>query len=375
MDFFASVGRIITDTIPNRRSNSPSIYLYHIALVCSSQPAMSEAEKPSNNGEEASPSTAENKVDDKSKKKNEGNTAAPFPDMNLAQEIHRVLSSSSPDLTLAQSVADTIAKTLENPSLYETFQQSLLQKDANASSSVTFLSADAVETMKEAHKAKVVELEAVVEEAKESAGDMEVMDALLAIARFAAKSLTTQQALDAYQKVLDLPKLSSGKKMDCYMELARVTSFAHSIPATSTGGGTKTTLASVDEWIDKADKLAQSGSGDWDRRNRVAVYKALQFLLKRDLKKSAEIMLQGIATFTSTELCSYQSFLIYAALTNLLHLPRPKLYEKILNGPELLAVAPDIPVVVSVHRMWIVYVCLFVCVGQVTHTVLNTQTR
>ena len=335
---------------------------------------MSEAEKPSNNGEEASPSTADNKVDDKSKKKNEGNTAAPFPDMNLAQEIHRVLSSSSPDLTLAQSVADTIAKTLENPTLYETFQQSLLQKDANASSSVTFLSSDAVETMKEAHKAKVVELEAVVEEAKESAGDMEVMDALLAIARFAAKSLTTQQALDAYQKVLDLPKLSSGKKMDCYMELARVTSFAHSFPATTTtGGGTKTTLASVDEWIDKADKLAQSGSGDWDRRNRVAVYQALQFLLKRDLKKSAEIMLQGIATFTSTELCSYQSFLIYAALTNLLHLPRPKLYEKILNGPELLAVAPDIPVVVSVHRMECV--CLFVCVGQVTHTVVTTEIR
>ena len=75
------------------------------------------------------------------------------------------------------------------------------------------------------HAKHLEELEAKVEEAKESAGDMEVMDARVKIARFAAKSLSEDQALVAYKKLLDLPKVSSGKKIDAMMESSRVASF------------------------------------------------------------------------------------------------------------------------------------------------------
>jgi 26S proteasome regulatory subunit N7 len=51
------------------------------------------------------------------------------------------------------------------------------------------------------------------------------LDARFAIARFAAKSLSKDEALDAYDKVLALPKLSSGKTIDALMESARVASF------------------------------------------------------------------------------------------------------------------------------------------------------
>jgi hypothetical protein len=34
-------------------------------------------------------------------------------------------------------------------------------------------------------------------------------------------------------------------------------------------------------------------------------------------------------------------------MSNLLHLPRPQIRAKILDGPEILSVANDIPVVVS----------------------------
>jgi 26S proteasome regulatory subunit N7 len=54
---------------------------------------------------------------------------------------------------------------------------------------------------------------------------MEVMDARVAIARFAAKSLNEEEALAAYKKLLDLPKVSSGKKIDAMMESSRVASF------------------------------------------------------------------------------------------------------------------------------------------------------
>mmetsp|Transcript_20593 Transcript_20593/g.26534 ORF Transcript_20593/g.26534 Transcript_20593/m.26534 type:complete len:444 (+) Transcript_20593:49-1380(+) len=297
------------------------------------------------------------KTDDakaKAKAKNEGSSAALYPDMSLAQDIHRVLRCS--DLSSAQGVADKIANELVNPSLYKQFESAVESKFSSDQHSIKFVAPEELTKMTQAHETKMEELKAVVEEAKESAGDMEVMEGMVEIAHFSAQSLSPSKAMAAYKAVLDLPKLSSGKKMDCYMELARVASFANSLPAggaAAVASGASTATPTADEdYIDKANKLAQSGSGDWDRRNRVSVYKALQCLLKRDLKQASEIMLQGIATFTCVELCTYTEFLTYAAMTNLLHLGRPLLKEKILEGPELLAIATEIPVVMKLIRSY-----------------------
>ncbi len=91
----------------------------------------------------------------------------------------------------------------------------------------------------------------------------------------------------------------------------------------------------------------EGGGGDWDRRNRLKVYRGLQRLLERDVKAAAALLIDCIATFSCNEICSYQSFIVYAVMSNLLHLPRPQLKEKILDGPEILSVATDIPEMVS----------------------------
>jgi hypothetical protein len=54
---------------------------------------------------------------------------------------------------------------------------------------------------------------------------MEVLAARFEVARFAAKSLGKDTAYAAYDKLLALPKLSSGKIIDAVMECARVASF------------------------------------------------------------------------------------------------------------------------------------------------------
>ena len=79
--------------------------------------------------------------------------------------------------------------------------------------------------MEKQNKEKIQELEKKVEDAKENAGDMEVLDARFEVAKFAAKSCSKEEASEAYQKVLDLPKLSSGKQMDALMEKSRIASF------------------------------------------------------------------------------------------------------------------------------------------------------
>ncbi|KAG7353487.1 26S proteasome subunit RPN7-domain containing protein [Nitzschia inconspicua] len=260
-------------------------------------------------------------------------SASPYPDMELCQEIHKLTVKAQGYDTpeFRNKVLTTICKDLENPTLYESLEHTL-----GVTSGIWGV--PDIEAKKEYNSKKMEELEAKVEEAKESAGDMEVMDARVTVARFAAKAMSQEDALASYQKLLDLPKISSGKKIDAMMESARVASFY---------GDTKKTAG----FIESAHKLAtEGGGGDWDRRNRLKVYRGLQHLLERDIKEAAALLIDCIATFSCNEICSYQDFIVYATLSNLLHLPRPQLKAKILDGPEILSVATDFPAVIKLVK-------------------------
>jgi len=294
------------------------------------------------------------------KKKNEnitpsasGAEASKYPDMQLAQSIHRLTMVTGPDAALdaegskaagiPSDLSETVMKQVggeevENPSLYRHLRSTLGWEGQAGCLSDADLTA-----MEARHKTKMEDLEKKVEEAKENAGDMEVLDARFDVARFAAKSLSKDEALEAYDKVFALPKLSSGKKIDCLMESARVALFH---------GDNKKTA----EIVDKAAKLAEAG-GDWDRRNRLKVYSSLSKLLVRDVKGAASLLIDCIATFSCTELCSYTDFVGYTIVSNILYIPRTELKSKIIDGPEILSVASDIPVVVSS-----VLVCAQICV-------------
>jgi 26S proteasome regulatory subunit N7 len=265
-------------------------------------------------------------------------TTAPYPKMDLSQKIHQMLtlqqrSPGTGNVTELQTqVFDQIINELENPSLYKKLMEKL-GTDVTISSPVT---ADQLAAIEAKNSKEMETLVAKVEEAKESAGDMEVMDAKLAIAKFSAKSLSRDETVKAYVDVIELPKISSGKKIDCYMELARVASFY---------GET----VSADNYIASASKLASDGGGaDWDRRNRLKVYKALQMLLHRNTETASALLLDCVATFSCSEICSYKEFVVFAILTNLLHLPRPELRSKIIDGPEILSIATEIPIVVRI---------------------------
>jgi len=277
-----------------------------------------------------------------------GDNASKYPDMKLAQSIHRLTMMtggslaklSSEDATsvgissnLRSSVMKEVGGTgeMENPFLYRHLK-STLSWEENENSTVEeerCLSEEDLVAMEERNKEAMKKLEDVVNESKENAGDMEVLDARFEVARFAAKSLSKDEALEAYGSLLELPKLSSGKKMDALMECSRVASFY---------GDSKRN----GELMDKISKLAEDG-GDWDRRNRLKIYKALTKFLARDIKSSASLLVDCIATFSCTEMCTYTEFIVYAMLSNVLYLPRTKLKADIIDGPEILSVANDIP--------------------------------
>jgi 26S proteasome regulatory subunit N7 len=266
-------------------------------------------------------------------------TTAPYPKMDLAQKIHQMTTLSKEQqqrstinmIELQEEVFNQIITELENPSLYKL----LIEKIGTSNTLKSTLTNEQLIAM-EGKNAKEMELlNAKADEAKESAGDMEVMDAKIAIAKFCAKSMSYDETITAYKNVIELSKISSGKKIDCYMELARVASFY---------GNT----IEADNYIAAASKLANDGGGaDWDRRNRLKVYKALQMLLHRNTESAASLLLDCVATFSCSEICTYQEFVVFAIITNLLHLPRPELRSKIIDGPEILSIASEIPIVVS----------------------------
>ncbi len=69
--------------------------------------------------------------------------------------------------------------------------------------------------------------------------------------------------------------------------------------------------------------------GDWDRRNRLKVYEGLYLLSIRDFKKGAGLLLDGLATFTSTELMDYKNFVKYCVIASVLTLNRSDLKKKV----------------------------------------------
>lgn len=275
-----------------------------------------------------------------------GESAAKYPDMELAQSIHKLvmmnkgLISNANCQELMGNVMKKVVEEMENPSLYRHSKTLFLSNGddtAMTDASVTGVVPDISETelvaMQEKNVKTMKELEEKVDGAKENAGDMEVLDARIEIARFAAKSLTKDEALEAYEKVLALSKLSSGKVMDALMESSRIASFYNA-------------LVKNTDLLQKISKLSDE-SGDWDRRNRVKVYSALSKLLSRNVKEAATLLIDCIATFSCTEICTYTEFIVYTIISNILHLPRTELKKRIIDGPEILSVAKEIPEVIK----------------------------
>ena len=56
--------------------------------------------------------------------------------------------------------------------------------------------------------------------------------------------------------------------------------------------------------------VAHAG-GDWDKRNRLKVLKGLNCLVTRDFVGASSCFLGAVATFTSTEIFSYEKLAFY----------------------------------------------------------------
>jgi len=231
--------------------------------------------------------------------------------MKIAQKIHQFKLLNNFETELFEDLVE-----IQNVSLIEHYFPQKLS-ETQKSEYITNLETEGKDLKKK------------IELAQEQAGDTEILEAKLEFARFCFLKKSETEALEAYKSLTDAPKkLSSGKLIDIQMEMARVCSFYD-------------LLGQTNELVEKC----KSQADDWDRRNRLKVYDALVKLLQRDVKGAAELLVDCIATFSCVELCSYEEFLTYTILSNVLYLPRTELKKKVIDGPEILAIKSEIPVV------------------------------
>ena len=92
--------------------------------------------------------------------------------------------------------------------------------------------------------------------------------------------------------------------------------------------------------VDRAKALVESG-GDWDRRNRLKAYQGLHLLTIRSYNLAAPLLLDSLSTFTSYELCSYSSLVVYSVLAGSVSLKRVDFKSKVVDAPEIRAILGD----------------------------------
>ncbi|CAD6502467.1 BgTH12-05059 [Blumeria graminis f. sp. triticale] len=182
------------------------------------------------------------------------------------------------------------------------------------------------ESLKKENDEELEKFKVEEEEAAEKAGDTEVQAARGKKADYLARIGDKDRAIAAYEDVFEKTGVL-GTKIDIVLAVVRMGIFY----------GDKLLIK---KQIDRAKALVDSG-GDWDRRNRLKAYQGLYLLTVRQYEASAPLLLDSLSTFTSYELCSYSSLVIYSVLVGSVSLKRGHFKSKVVDAPEIKAILGD----------------------------------
>jgi len=84
-------------------------------------------------------------------------------------------------------------------------------------------------------------------------------------------------------------------------------------------------------------KLLVDEGADWDKKNKLKIFEGVYCMMIRDLKRSAELFLSSIATFTCVELMDYKDFVFYTVVTSMVSMDRKTIRKDVIHSPDILA--------------------------------------
>jgi len=183
---------------------------------------------------------------------------------------------------------------------------------------------DLIAEMEKVITKEASESKKLLENATENAGEVEVQKIRTRIAKFATLTESPEEAAKKWNEV------SGEKKKKSASTNQRITQ-SYSV--------LKIYLAynKMDlfrEELDKAKELVELG-GDWTALNILRVFEGLGEMRDRRFEKAADLFIGSIATYTATDLMSYERFLKYCILCSCLSKDRKTLKEKIVDSSDV----------------------------------------
>ncbi len=185
-----------------------------------------------------------------------------------------------------------------------------------------------VHELKTANEKELVESKQKEEDAKATEGDVEVLEIQNKHALYVCKSGNKDEALALLEACL-VKTVGGAARIDVAFAVMRL-ALAH--------GDTEL----LGKWVAKSHDLVEK-EGDWERRNRLGVYKAVHAIVKRDFKTACKHLIDAVSTFTCTELMSFETLVMLTVLVAMVHAERVQLKEQVILSPDVLQCINDIP--------------------------------
>lgn len=179
------------------------------------------------------------------------------------------------------------------------------------------------------NEAKISELKEKVKSAEEDDETKdEILPSTIKLAEYYTTIIDRHNAIKTYKKALELAQ-STSSKIDIFLTIARIEFFFNDYP-------------SVAKYLDQVKAQIDKG-GDWERRNRYKTYQGIYLLATRNFTEASKLLIDSLATFTSTEICSYEQVAHYSIVSGVIALDRVDLKSKIIDSPEILSIYSSAP--------------------------------
>ncbi|XP_049848159.1 26S proteasome non-ATPase regulatory subunit 6-like [Schistocerca gregaria] len=190
------------------------------------------------------------------------------------------------------------------------------------------LDQDLLASIEQINEEKIKAFDNAIVDAENNLGESEVREALLSKANYFCLIGAKEQAIAAYASTAE-KTVALGQRLDITFTLVRLGFFFDDYDL-------------VNRSIRKAHSLMEEGS-DWDRRNRLKTYEAIQAMHSRKFDLAANLLIETLATFTSYEVFTLETFIFYTVIAATVSLDRISLKKKIIDSPEVLAVIQKTP--------------------------------
>jgi len=250
----------------------------------------------------------------------EGEGYKKIPNLDVAQALFTLQAShsSAKDKDEAKQLLDTEITTHNMAPFYKRVCENLKLPIDDAK----------LKAMEEENKKKLLELDEKIKDAEENLGETEIRDAYMDKAEYTVQIGDKENSLTNLRQSFEKTTTLGHKLDNIFLQIRLGLFFLDNDIITRN--------------MEKASSLIEEG-GDWDRRNRLKVYKGYYALTTRDFKTAAQNFLESISTFTSYELMTYQKLVEYTILTSIISLKRAELGTKVIKGAEILECLHQLP--------------------------------